>query len=252
MSANLTPPPELDPGAALFLDLDGTLLDFADRPAAVHMHPGTIDALERLRLALGGALAVVSGRTLAQIDALCPLPGLAAAGLHGAQLRSADGRIDREEIPPRILDEARAFARARLMTLEGTFLEDKGAALALHYRGHPSAAASIAALASELQGMTGSAFVVQHGNHVVELRPQGRDKGSALAALMATAPFTGRTPWMIGDDHTDEHAFAAAIDAGGIGVLVGDRRPTLAPFGLGDPPAVRRWLERAATRLQGS
>ena len=252
MSANLPPPPELDPGAALFLDLDGTLLDFADRPLAVRMHAGTLVALRRLRSALGGALAVVSGRPLAEIDALCPMPDLAAAGLHGAHVRTADGQVDREQAPAGLLDEARALAHARLEALEGAYLEDKGEALALHYRGTPSVAASIAALAVELQRMAGSAFVVQHGNHVVELRPHGRDKGSALAALMATAPFAGRTPWMIGDDLTDEHAFAAAAAAGGTSVLVGDRQPSLARFRLRDPADVRRWLEDAAVRLRGA
>lgn len=247
MSAILPSPPGLDADSALFLDLDGTLLDFADRPEAVALCAETLDALSRLQAILGGALAIVSGRPLAEIDALCPLPALAAAGLHGVQLRRADGQLGGEP-PAAVPAAARAHAQERLASIAGGYLEDKGAALALHYRGAPHAAERIAAVADELQRMTGSAFTVQHGNHVVELRPQGRNKGGALAELMAMPPFAGRQPWMLGDDLTDEHAFDEVNSRGGFSVVVGPRRPTIARFALRDPPMVRDWLARAAGR----
>lgn len=248
MSAILPFPPGLDADSALFLDLDGTLLDFADRPEAVALRAETLEALSRLQALLGGALAIVSGRPLAEIDALCPLPGLAAAGLHGVQLRRTDGRLGGDP-PAAVPAAARAHAQERLAAIEGGYLEDKGAALALHYRGAPRAAETIAAIADELQRMTGSAFTVQHGNHVVELRPRGRDKGGALAELMAMPPFAGRQPWMLGDDLTDEHAFDEVNARGGVSVVVGPRRPTMARFALRDPPMVRHWLARVAGRL---
>lgn len=231
---------------ALFLDIDGTLLDFAGRPQAVEVAPVLPDLLARVGDTLDGAFALLSGRPLAQIDALFGLPRIAAAGLHGAELRFPDGQVQRStngaSLPAGFADRARALVAA----LPGVLVEDKGAALALHYRAAPAAQAAVQRAAVQLSVMAGENYTLQHGNHVVEIKPAASDKGTALAALMDAAPFAGRRPWMLGDDLTDEHAFAEVDSRGGASVIVGERRPTVARFALADPAAVHAWLAALA------
>lgn len=245
----LPAPPALTANAALFLDLDGTLLDFAAQPDAVVVADGLRDTLRRLHCLLDGALAIVSGRALAQIDALCAMPDVVAAGLHGGQIRTSDGRVACAPTNAKALDAVRHMANARAAVIPGLFVEDKHDAIALHFRAVPEAADAVHAIGSELLHIAGSGFALQHGNHVVELRPQGTDKGLALDALMREPAFRDRVPWMIGDDFTDEFAFVAANRSDGISVIVGRRRPTHARHALRDPDAVRRWLADAAERF---
>ncbi|MFC4820738.1 trehalose-phosphatase [Dokdonella ginsengisoli] len=245
LDASLPPPPALATGA-LFLDLDGTLLDFAERPDAVVVEAGLRTALQRLHDARDGALALLSGRPLQQIDALLALPHAAAAGLHGAQLRRPDGHVSVLRPDPAHLERLRAHARALVAGLPGVLLEDKGAALALHYRNVPDAETAVRRAADDLLQVAGAGFALQPGNRVVEIKPAGVDKGTALLALMQAPPFAGRVPWMLGDDFTDEHAFEQANRLGGISVIVGARRPTRARHALADPAAVRRWLAALA------
>ncbi|MCR6702194.1 MAG: trehalose-phosphatase [Dokdonella sp.] len=243
----LPPPPPLTDAAALFLDLDGTLLDIAERPQDVVVAAGLREALARLHARLGGALALVSGRPLAEIDQLSRRLDFAAAGLHGAQLRTPDGRV---ELPAAAaaaaLEPVRAELAAFVPAWPGVLVEDKRDALAVHYRQAPQAADAVRTLAGRWARIAGSGFTLQHGLCVVELRPAGNDKGTAVARLMREAPFAGRVPWMIGDDLTDEHAFHRVNALGGISVVVGARRPSAAHHALDDPPAVRRWLAEAA------
>jgi trehalose 6-phosphate phosphatase len=236
------PPPANPARLALFLDIDGTLLDFAGRPQAVAVAPALPDLLWRLHDLLDGAFALLSGRPLAQIDALFGLPRIAAAGLHGAELRLADGGLRRSardtQLPPGFADRARAL----LAGTPGVLVEDKGAALALHYRAAPDAQAAVQRVAVQLSDMAGENHTLQHGNLVIEIKPAASDKGSALAALMDAAPFAGREPWMLGDDLTDEHAFAEVDARDGTSIIVGARRPTVARHALADPAAVHAWL----------
>lgn len=245
----LPPPPPLAPDWALFLDVDGTLLDFSTSPAEVRVDPAIIRALERLHGGLGGALALVSGRTLDQIDRLFAPLQLPAAGLHGLQRRDgADAEPAAEAPPP--LRRWRDRAEALAARYPGALVEDKGPALALHWRGNPAAEPALQALADEaLPSLPG--FRLQPGNHVVELRPGGADKGSAIAALLQTDPFRNRRPVFVGDDHTDESGFEVVLDHDGLAVLVGDRQPSLARHGLRDPHAVRAWLLAAARGTKG-
>lgn len=232
--------------AALFLDLDGTVLDFAERPDAVVIEAGLREALRRLHDALDGALALLSGRPLQQIDALLGLPYAAAAGLHGAELRRPDGRVSVLRPDAARLETLRGHARTLAAGLPGVLLEDKGTALALHYRSVPEAETAVRRAADDLLRVAGAGFALQPGNRVVEIKPAGVDKGTALVALMQALPFAGRVPWMLGDDLTDEHAFEEANRLGGISVIVGARRPTRARHALADPDAVRRWLAALA------
>ncbi|HEX5352722.1 MAG TPA: trehalose-phosphatase [Rhodanobacteraceae bacterium] len=240
------PPVGADAGWALFLDVDGTLLDLAHCPDGVHVDARLHDDLARVRGRLDNAVALLSGRPLSQLDALFDWKQHVAAGLHGAELRMPDGR-------ERITGDAAAFARvrARAATLtaaeHGVVPEDKRRALALHYRHAPAARAAAERIARLLLAEAGNGYAVQRGDHVIELKPAGVDKGRALDALLAEPPFRGRAPWMLGDDLTDEDAFRRVNASGGVSVVVGARRPTEAHHALADPAAVRAWLHALAS-----
>lgn len=246
--APLAAPPLPDRGArwALFLDLDGTLARFSDDPAETELDAATLDALRTLDRALGGAFAIVSGRALDDLDRLLGDFRPATAGKHGHEWRAA-GRLDTTVQPPReTLEAARAATRALAAALPGVRLEDKGTAFALHYRERPELQAAVLAGAERIAGEVEQHFVMQRGDHVVELLPPGADKGRALARLMSLPPFAQRVPVAIGDDLTDEHMFEAAEGLRGFGVVVGPRRPTRARYALADPGAVTRYLAALA------
>ena len=240
------PPPALADNDALFLDVDGTLVAFADHPERVVLADGLPDLLARLSQRLGGALALVSGRPLVQVDRLFAPLRLPAAGLHGAQLRTTNGDVTETETIAPWLHELHRRAMHFAHAHPGVLVEAKGAALALHWRKAPAAAAAVAAFAhAQLPLLPG--VRLQPGNHVVELVAAGHDKGTAVAALMREAPFAGRRPCFIGDDLTDEDGFTAATRLGGYGVLVGTRAGSHARHALPDVAAVHGWL-RTGTR----
>ncbi|GAA5071191.1 trehalose-phosphatase [Lysobacter panacisoli] len=239
-SAHLPAPPAVTSDWALFLDVDGTLLDFADAPGDVVVQPGLVDVLAVLHGRLDGALALVSGRRLAQLDELFAPLHLPAAGLHGLERRD-DGH-ESLHARPVALDAVLAAARSLAAKFPGARVEDKGVALALHWRGSPAAEEPLHEFAtSALIDLPG--YHLQPGNHVVELRPDGAHKGEAVLELMTHAPFHGRRPVFVGDDLTDEAAFKAVGSHGGFGILVGARQPSAARYALHDPAAVRDWLE---------
>lgn len=225
---------------ALFLDVDGCLLDLADQPDAVHVPRRLRMVLESLGERLGGALALVSGRRLQCIDALFAPLQLPAAGLHGLERRSANGRLDAPAAPAAlatIREEAETLARH----WPGVVVEDKGAALGLHWRASPTARNALRDFAdAAVPRLPG--YRLQHGHQVVELRPADGDKGRAIDALLDEPPFRGRLPVFAGDDITDESGFAVVNRRGGLSVLVGDREPSAAHYALRSPEAVRRWL----------
>jgi trehalose 6-phosphate phosphatase len=237
-------------GYALFLDVDGTLLPFADRPDGVGVDARLLALVTELHGRLDGAVALVSGRTLPTLDALFRPLRLPAGGLHGLELRYPDGAVMRWPVDREALARLRAGMTAIVQRQPRLLLEDKGSSLALHYRQAPALAESALAAAAGLVAALGPAFVLQPGDHVAEVRPAGADKGRALTALMAGKPFAGRQPVMLGDDLTDEHAFAAAQRLGGFGVVVGRRRPTVARHALTDVGEVRAWLTLLARRLE--
>lgn len=244
MTNTLPLPPPLATDWALFLDVDGTLVDFAPTPDAVQLRPGLVDTLAALHRGLDGALALISGRPLAQLDALFSPLQLPAAGLHGLEPR---GMAATAAAPPE-LAALRAEADALAARFPGAVVEDKGATLALHWRGNADAEPTLRRFAeAALERLEG--YRAQPGDHVVELRPQGADKGAAIAALLDSEPFRGRTPVFVGDDLTDEHGFDMAIARGGSGILVGDRRPTVASHAFPDTAAVHAWLQQAARSL---
>ncbi len=242
--ADLPPPPPLDPdGAALFLDFDGTLVELADTPGAIRVSAGLAPTLERLRQRLDGRLAIVSGRSIADLERHLPAAGIAFSGSHGLELRFADGTRLSLSIPIG-LDDVRAEVERFAASVPGLIVEGKPAGIALHYRLAPREGPRADAFISALARARG--FAVQRGAMVVELRPAGATKGDALKAFMTEPDFAGARPWFVGDDLTDEHAFQAAAALGGAGILVGAERDSAARYRLESVADVGRWLETAA------
>ena len=241
----MTRPEALDLRAvALFLDLDGTLAAIAPRPEDVGPDPGRTSLLRELGRRLGGRLAVVSGRTIVEVDRILDGAVTAVAGIHGLERRWPDGRIERPDPDPGLKAawEALAPLARRFPKL---LIEDKSLSLAVHFRAAPEAEAAVRDAAQRIAGLTG--LVVQAGDQVVELRGLGPRKGDAIGAFMRVAPFVGARPVFVGDDLTDEDGFSAAFALGGEGVLVGPQRQTAARRGLDDVDAVLAWLRAAVS-----
>lgn len=224
--------------SALLLDMDGTLLDIASTPAAVVVPPQLLDSLRALTVRLDGALAVVSGRPVAQIDALLQAIPYAASGEHGGALRfGPDAALQRgalPEPPAHWLAAVSAWVGAN----PGTLLELKARGFVVHFRAVPVLDSTIRAML-EAMIAANDAFSLMPARKAWEVRPAAVNKGTAVAALMARAPFAGRLPIFIGDDVTDEDGIAAAGAQGGAGLLV-------APA-FGDPQGVRDWLAASAS-----
>jgi trehalose 6-phosphate phosphatase len=241
------PLPEPDLSWALFLDVDGTLLEIAPGPDEVVVAPGLAGLLAAVAGRLGGALALVSGRSIARLDELFTPLRLPAAGLHGRERRRADGRTLRAAAAPRALAAARAAFTAFAHDHPGALVEDKGPGVALHWRRAPRAEEAARALAERVARDLGPGFRALHGRRVAEVLPAGGDKGAALAAVMQEPPFAGRIPVFVGDDSTDEDGFAAANRLGGLSIRVGDgARPTAARARAAGVAALRAWLARLA------
>ena len=226
---------------AFFLDIDGTLLEFAPNPQDVQVDAGLRELIGRLRSLTGGAVAVVSGRSVADVDRLFAPLVLPAAGLHGIERRSAAGtfrdashaRAAIGSIADKVADIAGSF--------RGLGFEDKGLALALHYRRAPHLRSLAEREMRAISDSLGPEFELQMGKFVVEIRPSGRDKGHAIAEFAGEPPFAGRVPVFIGDDLSDETGFEVVNRLGGHSVKVG-AGISRARWRLFDAAAVRRWL----------
>jgi len=229
------------PGCAYFLDLDGTLVDLAVTPGAVRLRADLPALLTHLQRASGGALAIISGRAIADLDRLFGGRRYPAAGQHGYERRDARGRRTARALSRHALAGARQGLAFLARMHPGLEFEDKGASLALHYRRAPRHAALARRAVQAVHGALGSRFVVTTGKCVVELTPAGRNKGSAIAAFMRERPFAGRTPIFVGDDRTDEHGFRVVNRLGGCSVKVG-RGPTAARWRLPGGEGVIGWL----------
>lgn len=231
---------------ALFLDFDGTLVDFAETPESVEVSGELRALLQALNRHLCGALAVVSGRSLESLDALLGLPEIAAAGGHGAEWRLGGG--DTHHIEGVDL-EALADVRAKLAPVaaeNALLLEDKGHSLALHFRSRPNMEAPLDEfIASQIAPLPGIRVIT--GNCVREIQARGVDKGLAVARFMRLDPFSGRTPCYIGDDTTDEDAFAWVNERTGVSIKVGTG-PSEAKSRLAGVMDVHQFLQRSLSR----
>jgi trehalose 6-phosphate phosphatase len=207
----------------LFLDVDGTLVEFAATPAEVRIDPSLVTLIDRGSQALGGALAIVSGRTLADLDRLFAPRQWPAAGLHGLERRDALGRTMSSVYGRDRLEGARVMLHVFASQHPGVLVEDKGASLAVHYRQAPGVEDGLKRLLDQLVGDLGGEFELQPGACVLEVRRRGPNKADAIRAFLAEPPFAGRIPVFAGDDLTDEAALAAVERAGGLSISVGDR-----------------------------
>lgn len=247
-SIDLDPPPYPDlAGASLFFDFDGTLVDLAPTPDAVVVDEALGDRLSRLAHATGGRVAIITGRSIAQIDALMGryAKGLTIAGSHGAErrtLREGHVRPERSVALEDAAAELKAFA-----TLEGLLFEAKSLGVTLHYRQCPAREAEAVAMAEQVAARFG--LHANRGKMMVEVRLPG-DKGQAIATLMDDAAMRGTTPWFFGDDLTDEDGFAAVAELGGAGVLIDPPRATAAAYRLDDVAALRTWIDEVLARVE--
>ena len=235
-------------GHALYLDVDGTILDLAPRPDAVEVPNDMVPLLRQLSTVLDGAVAFVSGRPISAIDALFTPLRFPTIGVHGGEVRTPDGQVVRDQQLTRELAEVSPLLRRAVAHMRGVLLEDKGSAIALHYRTVPDRGREVLKVAELVLGdanMTGD-FMIRLGKCVVEICPRHLTKGSALLQMMERPPFRGRTPIYAGDDTTDEDAFEAVNRLGGISLRVGDDAPTAASFRLRDPERLRGWLFEVA------
>lgn len=243
MTISLPAPRPLDLGeSALFLDLDGTLAPIVARPQDVGPDARRTQLLEHLNAALEGRLAVVTGRTLADVDRILEGRIRCVSAVHGLIRRDADGR-EHAPAPHPGLAHAREALHAFAQRDAGLLVEEKGPSVALHFRLARGFAAEARALARRVAAETGLAL--QEGDMVEELRPPGPSKGDGIRDFMSMTPFRGATPIFAGDDATDEHGFAEVERLGGFGVLVGRPRQTHARFSLAAVDDVLAWLEAA-------
>lgn len=235
----------IHPASALFLDFDGTLVDIAAQPEGVVVPADLVDTLRRLADRLGGAVAVVSGRPIVQIDRFLSPLRLPAAGVHGTERRSADGRMAEQPTPSLDAVQQAADALAREHPL--LRIEAKRGALALHYRQAPGLEAlCVEAMQAAVDRSPG--LTLLRGKMVAEAKPASASKGEAITAFLREPPFAGRVPVFIGDDVTDEAGFIAVQSIGGAGVKVG-AGATAAQRRLQSPEAMRAGLQAALTAL---
>jgi len=246
------PPPKKD--WAYFLDMDGTLIEIAETPDGIHVDDSLVCLLWRLHRACRGAVALVSGRTLADLDRRVGSgegrgcrevsASLAMAGQHGLERRNSTGKVLTQAAPSAAKEEIALHFAPVVARHPGLRLEDKGLTLAVHYRQAPQLAGYIHRTLRNLVKGSKENLHLQKGKRVVEVKPAGFDKGTAVAEYMKEAPFRGRRPVFIGDDITDEHGFSMVNRFDGISIKVGPGA-TEARYRLPDVAAVREWLGMA-------
>lgn len=237
-------PPAACVECAFFLDVDGTLLDIADTPSAVRVDMELLELIERLSRISGGALALVSGRSISDLEELLGARRMPLAGQHGLERRDATGRLWIHAAPPGAKCTIKEVLAPVLARHAGLLLEDKGLTLALHYRQAPQLAAYAHRLMAKVMQKAGGGLELQKGKRVIEIKPAGIDKGTAVAEYLAESPFRGRHPVFIGDDLNDEHGFAEVNRVGGISIKVGPGA-SCARYRLPHVAAVRNWLNDA-------
>lgn len=236
---------------SLFLDVDGTLLDLAATPTSVRVPEGLIGILQRLSLAFDGAVAIISGRLISEIDLLLAPLRLAASGVHGAEIRRAPEReIERVTgvLPPDVVQSMRKLALA----IPGVIAEPKGPGLAIHYRLAPTADREILAALKAALSTHAGAFEILPGKRLFEVIPSGLSKGTALASLAALPAFRDRVPIMVGDDIGDEAAFAAVEGLKGFALRVAGEHYDEDEADFAGPGSVVNWLDQLARRLMRS
>jgi trehalose 6-phosphate phosphatase len=235
--------PRIQTDWALFLDVDGTLLEIAETPQNVHVPEALNGLLIAVSTHLDGAVALVSGRSLQDLDTLFAPLRPAASGQHGCERRDASGNVTRCSVDVASLDGARREVAEFVGKHPGLLLEDKGYSLAVHFRRNPNLRATVLDFMSVACDRLGSKFSLQPGKCVLEIRPAARSKGTAIATFMTERPFYGRRPVFIGDDLTDEEGFSLVHALDGISIKVGNEGATVAQHRVGGVSHVLQWLD---------
>lgn len=240
LNSTQQPRPALN-ALAIFLDLDGTLAPIASTPDRASIPQTTLRLLGSLWRASKGSVAIVSGRDAPDIDRLLAPLHLPYAALHGARIKTPDGRTETLDVPSNDLAGICAVVENGMRRLPGTIIERKALSIALHYRNAPEFESEVNQIAANALAGHDAAFEIQRGKMVVEIKPRGASKAAAIRRLMSVAPFLGRIPLFAGDDLTDESAFQAVNAMNGISIKVGPGE-TQASWRLDDPLALSAWL----------
>ncbi|MBY0226892.1 MAG: trehalose-phosphatase [Hyphomicrobium sp.] len=227
---------------ALFLDIDGTLSDIAPSPDGAFIDSATLQAVERLSDELGGALAVISGRKLTDIDRLIGRSAQNAAGSHGAELRKSGHLLNVSAAPVIDTNAIEKSVRDRFSGASGLLIECKPFSVALHYRANPTLAEAVEVFVDHIV-RTNDGLTKVKGKMIVEIVPADVNKGSAIASFMSREPFLGRIPVFAGDDTTDEHGFETVNALEGVSIKIGDG-PSCARYRFDDAAQFRQWLTR--------
>jgi trehalose 6-phosphate phosphatase len=248
----LTAPKHVDcETTALFLDVDGTLLDIQDHPGDVRADPELVELLQQLLTHFNGALALISGRSIAEIDRIFGNVHFPAVGAHGAEMREVNSVL--EAAPSRPLPANVLQRITRLVDdHDGLLLERKKGGVSLHYRRAPELAAKCKALVLEVMPELGSDFRLIEGKMVYEIAPRQHNKGEAIRQLLKSREFKQRQPVFIGDDITDEDGFEVVNALQGISIRVGAGSATAAQFALGSVADVREWLHSVVAASRGN
>jgi trehalose 6-phosphate phosphatase len=240
MMPNVTPTLASLASYALFLDIDGTLSDIAASPDVAVVDPATLRTVQRLRNELNGALAVISGRQLTDIDRLIGIMGLNAAGSHGAELRNAGYRLDAGPAPTSDMDTIENLIIKQFAAAPGLLIERKPFAVALHYRANPALADAVEDFVDRIVREDDRLRKLT-GKMIVEVVPAEVNKGRAIAHFMSREPFAGRIPVFAGDDVTDEHGFETVNALDGVSIKIGSG-PSCAQYRFQDAAQFRQWL----------
>jgi len=239
---NSESPPGWPGRTALFLDLDGTLLEFADKPHLVELSERFRALLPRLAKFKNGGVAIVSGRSIADLDDLLAPYRFAVSGVHGSERRDYRGNRLASKADLMAIAPVRAAVESFSAAHDDLVIEDKTISIALHYRLRPDLSGEIEAFAEELGRSLPPGYVLLPGKMMIEIHPAGVDKGSAIREFMSEEPFAGSTPVFIGDDVTDEAGFRVVNELGGVSVKV-NSGDTAAAWHLDDVDAVLNWLD---------
>lgn len=231
-----------DEPLALFLDVDGTLLEIAATPDRVRVPAMLKNTLRLAYEKQQGALVLLSGRPIEDLDRLFAPLKLPASGKRGLEVRLPSGEIHRPDLDPAQLDRARRWLRQLEQQDRGLLLEDKGAALAMHYRLAPKMGGEVEFAMNELLAEVGPGYVLRRGKCVFEIMPRGFDERTAIQRFMREREFVGRTPVFVGDDPSDEVGFEAVNEMGGYSIRVGDLEATSAQFRFSNVSTVAAWL----------
>lgn len=234
-------PPPASMEWAWFFDIDGTLVEIASVPSGIVVHDDLLRTIARLHVLTDGAVSLITGRAIGDVDQIFDLPEISIAGQHGLELRGSGGDITSHPVSEEGLRCLHDELNVAIARRPGLVVEFKGMSIALHYRQAPGLASYSHRLLRALGEKYAPDFVIQKGKRVVELKPAGANKGEVIRKLMMTEPFAGRTPVFVGDDLTDEAGFAIVNDLSGHSIKVGPG-PTCARFRLRTVTQVRQWL----------